>query len=340
MRLLQIVGLIIGLLIMLYVFLKRKQRRYDRTQAMLGMVVGLGLILVSVSLNVNQILARLLRMENGWNAVLFVSNLLLFFLFFYTLNQASHNRHTVNRLIRALAQQKLDRNLSATHEVLVLIPAYNEAENIGSVLRSIPSEVCDIPVNVLVAVDGGTDNTEEVARENGAMVIVNPINRGGGAALHAAYQVAQQRQSTFVVTLDADGQHRPDEMPRLVQPLINGDADFVAGSRVLGSQAGNTAIRNLGIVVFNWLITLLMGQTVTDASNAYRAFRTELLTDVNLQQNQFHTSELLIEVLKNGARYQEVPITIELRQSGETKKPRSLKYGWGFTKAIIGTWLR
>ena len=171
-------------------------------------------------------------------------------------------------------------------------------------------------------------------------MIVNPINRGGGSALRAGYQIAIENRVPIVVTLDADGQHDPSEIGKLVEPILNDEADFVNGSRILGSYEKESVIRSTGVVFFNWLITILMGERITDSSNSFRAIRTQIFSQLTLSQDQFHTSELLIDAIKKGARVKEVGITIRKRQSGTTKKPRSLKYGWGFMKAILGTWLR
>ena len=170
--------------------------------------------------------------------------------------------------------------------------------------------------------------------------MVNPINRGGGAALRAGYEIAMNYGAQIVVTLDADGQHVPAEIPLLVEPILKGEADFVNGSRVLGTFEKESAIRSLGVVVFNRLVSALMAQPITDCSNAFRAIRVEVIKKLSLEQDQFHTSEFLIDAIKKGARVVEVGITIRKRQSGTTKKPMSLVYGWGFFKAILNSWLR
>lgn len=341
MRTLQYAGIIISLLIAGYALWKRKRRRYTRLQFVLVGGMALALFLISFFPAAGDLIAGPLRMER-WNAVLSTAVLLLTLLFFYVLNIANSNSRTISRLIKAIASAEFTQeHPDGFHgEIVAIIPAYNEGDNIEGVLRRMPSEVCGLKVTTLVAVDGATDNTEAAARRMGAAVIVNPINRGGGAALRAGYEVALRSQAQIVVTLDADGQHMPEEMEVLVKPIVEGDADFVNGSRVLGSHEAESNVRVAGVFVFNWLISILMFQRITDASNAYRAVRTDVLRQLTLYQDQFHTSELLIEALKRGARVTEVPITIKKRQSGVSKKPMSFKYGWGFTKAIVGTWLR
>ena len=129
-------------------------------------------------------------------------------------------------------------------------------------------------------------------------------------------------------------------MPTLVRPVLNGEADLVNGSRVLGDFEMGSRIRHIGVHFFSWVVTIMTGQRVTDPSNGYRATRPEILRKMSLEQDQFWASELLIEALRTRARITEVPITIRARQAGESKKPPALKYGWHFSKAIIKTWLK
>lgn len=341
MREIQIVGIVVSLLLLTYIFWKRKRRKYTRTQSVLGALSAFGLLTISISPSAGDLIAGPLKMDR-WNAVLFVAFLVQQLFIFYLLNQGNRNSRTTSRLIEALASSKYSTIELRDEEcdIMVVIPAYNEAENIGDVLQRIPRVVSGLTVGVLVAVDGGTDNTEDVARNYGASVVVNPINRGGGAALRAGYEVALKTNTDIIVTLDADGQHLPEEIPQVVAPILSGEADFVNGSRVLGSHEAESQVRVAGVFLFNWLISILMFERITDASNAFRAIRSSTLSQLTLYQDQFHTSELLIEAMKENARVIEVPITIRKRQSGETKKPPSLRYGWGFTKAIVGAWLR
>lgn len=341
MREIQIVGIAVSLLLLTYIFWKRKRRKYTRIQSVLGALSAIGLLIISISPSAGDLIAGPLKMDR-WNAVLFVAFLVQQLFIFYLLNHSNHNSRTTSRLIEALASSKYSTIELRDEEcdIMVVIPAYNEAENIGDVLRRIPRTISGHAVGVLVAVDGGTDGTEDVARNHGASVVVNPINRGGGAALRAGYEVALKSNAEIIVTLDADGQHMPEEIAQVVAPILDGSADFVNGSRVLGSHEAESQVRVAGVFLFNWLISVLMFERVTDASNAFRAIRSNTLKQLTLYQDQFHTSELLIEAMKKDAKVIEVPITIRKRQSGETKKPPSLRYGWGFTKAIVGAWLR
>jgi glycosyltransferase involved in cell wall biosynthesis len=203
-----------------------------------------------------------------------------------------------------------------------------------------PGEVEGYPVVPLVIDDASEDGTSEVARAAGALVARLPIRRGGGLALRVGYEIVLHLDAAVVVTMDADGQHVADEMSLLVKPILAGEADMVNGSRVLGEFQRESLIRHVGVHFFSWLVTLLTGSRVTDVSNGYRAIRADILKNLVLDQDQFWTSELLIEVMRHRLRIVEVPITIRARASGASKKPKTFKYASNFTKAIIRTWLR
>jgi hypothetical protein len=146
--------------------------------------------------------------------------------------------------------------------------------------------------------------------------------------------------SRIVVTLDADGQHLPSEMERLVKPIIDGEVDMAHGSRVLGQAEPNARARELGIVFFNRVVSLITRTRVSDCSNGYRAVRTRVLPQLVLRQEQFHTSEFMIEAIKRGIPAKEVPVTVERRLHGHSKKPAVVRYALGFSNAIARTWLR
>lgn len=341
MRELQIAGIVISFMIGGYGLWKYKRGRYNRTNFLISLALATGLFVIALFPSAGDLVAGPLRMER-WNAVLFVTNLITLGLFFYVLNLNNSNTRAISQLVEALAYlgYKEEYQENEAGEIAVVIPAYNEEQNIGDVLQRIPKEVLGMGVQTFVVVDGGTDATEQVVRELAVPVVVNPINRGGGAALRAGYEVALESGAEIIVTLDADGQHLPEEIPNVVRPIIEDEADFVNGSRILGDFEPESRIRVLGVFLFNWLVSFLMFTRITDCSNAFRAIRADLLRKLTLRQDQFHTSEQLIEALKKGARVKEVGITIRKRQGGETKKPPSLRYGWGFAKAIITTWLR
>ncbi|MGH2710355.1 MAG: glycosyltransferase family 2 protein [Actinomycetota bacterium] len=241
--------------------------------------------------------------------------------------------------INSLTREELD-GLPAGERVVVVMPAHNEAGNIGAVLAQMPEKVEGHPVVSLVVDDASDDATARVARDAGALVARLPIRRGGGQAVRVGYELALKLDAAVVASLDADGQHDPQELPLLVEPILRGEFDMVQGSRVLGRYEKESHVRHLGVLVLSRLVSLMTGTRVTDVSNGYRALRSQTLQRLILQQDQFWTSEIIIEALRQRARIKEVPITVRARASGITKKPPPFKYGWSFLKVIVKTWLR
>jgi glycosyltransferase involved in cell wall biosynthesis len=222
----------------------------------------------------------------------------------------------------------------------VVIAAYNEADNIGRVLDSIPEQVCGLAVSVLVVVDGGGDGTEDVVRDHGAYACVAPVNRGQGAALRLGYRLARDHGARYIATIDADGQYDAGELPGLVQPLVDDEADLVTGSRRLGSSQVGDRVRAAGVVVFAGLITLLTRKRITDPAFGLRAMKAEVPAALILEQSQYQAAELLIAAILAGFRVAERPGVMRPRTSGTTKKGTNLLYGYRYARVVLATWLR
>jgi glycosyltransferase involved in cell wall biosynthesis len=208
------------------------------------------------------------------------------------------------------------------------------------VIEAMPKEVAGFSVVPIVIDDHSDDGTADAARIGGALAATLPIRRGGGMALRVGYDIALRLGADIVVTLDADGQHLPEELPVLIAPILEDRADHVNGSRMLGDFERGPMIRHAGVHFFSWIVTILTGQRITDISSGYRATRAQTLRKLILVQDQFWSSEITIEALRQRARIVEVPVTFLTRRGGESKKPKSMRYAWNFSKAIGKTWLR
>lgn len=222
----------------------------------------------------------------------------------------------------------------------VIMPAYNEADSIGRVLARMPREVAGLRVQVVVADDGSTDPTAAVARRSGALVIELPLNRGAGTALRVAYNCVAGRGARVIVTMDADGQHRPEDLERLVAPVLAHRADFVIGSRRLGAFERVSGLRSVGLGAFNRVLNLLAGTRITDCSSGYRAFAASRLPRLATVERQYHTAEMILLARRLGLRIQEVSITAPRRLAGASKKGNDLVYGLRFGRILFSHWLR
>jgi glycosyltransferase involved in cell wall biosynthesis len=236
--------------------------------------------------------------------------------------------------------------------VAIVIAAYNEAGAIGPVIEELPAQVCGLATVTIVVADGCADGTAKEAATAGAMVCDVPVNRGQGAALRLGYRLAREGGATYIVTTDADGQYNPAEIERVLAPVVAGEADFVTGSRRLGSQETRDMVRKAGVLFFAGSLSLLTGQNISDTTFGLRAMRAEVTGAVRLEQPQYQASELLIGVITHGYKVLEVPATIHRRRIGESKKGQNPLYGlhlpgvnnffYGvrFARVIYGTWWR
>jgi glycosyltransferase involved in cell wall biosynthesis len=222
--------------------------------------------------------------------------------------------------------------------IAVVIPALNEDESVGAVVRSVPTRMCGLDTEVVLIDDGSTDRTGEEARSAGALVCRLPINLGQGQALRLGYRLARERGASVIATVDADGQFDPGDVPALVAPIVAGEADFVNGSRRLGRTEAPDPARNLGLVVFGALVTVLTRVRITDPANGMRAFRAEVTKEVLLRQTQYQTAELLIGAIARGFQVRELPVTVYARAGGASKKGGNFFYGWQFGRVVLTTW--
>jgi hypothetical protein len=226
--------------------------------------------------------------------------------------------------------------------VAIVIPAYNEEPTMAGVLEELPSEMAGLATEVIVVVDGAQDATAERAEGAGALVCDVPVNVGQGVVLKLGYWLARARGAQVIATIDADGQYMGAELERLVEPIVAGRADFVNGSRRLGTELTTDPLRHAGVIFFGGLVSLLVRQRITDPACGLRAMRSEVSEAVTLTQPQYQTSELLIGTAMSGFRVVEVPTTMRDRPDGATgtKKGPNLLYGLRFARAVLGTWLR
>lgn len=190
----------------------------------------------------------------------------------------------------------------------VVIAAYNEAPVIGRVV----ADLIRHRYAVAVVDDGSSDDTGRKAGAAGATVITHPVNLGQGAALQTGIEFAVGSGADFVVTFDADGQHRASDIGALLDSLKKQPADFALGSRFLGHAPAMPLARRTLLKVATWFTRLTTGLHVTDTHNGLRAMTRRGASRIDLRQNRMaHASELLDQIARSGLGYVEVPVTIE-----------------------------
>ncbi|MGH2808712.1 MAG: glycosyltransferase family 2 protein [Actinomycetota bacterium] len=343
---LRILGAVVAALLAAFAVRRYRKDQLRRGELILVAVVAGALSIAAVAPSLYDPILRGLGFEAGQErriiGLLVISNLFTLALVFRGFSRDDQLSNEVGDLVDHLAMSRFREGgrIEAMGALAVVIPAYNEEDNLPAVLGQMPEDVAGLRVVPIVIADGCTDETARTARNFDAYVICRDLRRGSGAAVRLGYQAAIEAGAKMVVTLDGDGQHDPKEMGRLVEPLLTGEADMVQGSRVLGSFEIESSARKYGVKLFARLLTTLGRTKITDPSTGYRAVTVDALRRLDLRQDQFYVSELILDAARKGFRVVEVPITMRRRASGLTKKPRTFRYAWGFSKAIMRTWLR
>ena len=344
---LRLAGMAMGLAAMFIGFRSLRSDSPSRGNDLLIMALGAAALATSAFPQLANLPSDLIDMRNKESGrlitLLIISTAALWILLMDERSKNEKMRHQFDQLVRVTAMGAFSPggDLEALQGgTVILMPAFEEEENIGKVVPRIPKTIAGAPAVTLVIDDGSGDDTAKVAAEAGAIVVRNPFNRGGGAALRLGYDAAVVLKPKVVVTMDADGQHQPEEIEQLVAPIMEGKADIIVGSRVLGTREKDSLVRWAGIHIFNGVINLLMGANITDCSSGFRAFRLEAIRGLNLVQDQYHTAELIIVAAKAGLVIKEEPIHISKRLSGTSKKGANLFYGFRFLRTVIKTWIR
>ena len=220
--------------------------------------------------------------------------------------------------------------------VAVIVPSYNEADNLPDTLAAVPREATP-DMKVIVVDDGSTDGTADVARQHGADVVISHRrNRGLGAALRTGLAAANAINARAAVYVDADGEYPPAQIPDLLKPIEDGEADYVLGSRYLGTRRTRlrqSFVRLAGNIVFTALLCLATGHRITDGQTGFRAFSRRALECAEIIHDYNYAQVLTLDLLKKGMRIREVPISYRLRTNGSSFV--SAKYLWLVPTAMV-----
>jgi glycosyltransferase involved in cell wall biosynthesis len=203
--------------------------------------------------------------------------------------------------------------------IAVVVPAKDEGATIGALLDGI-SEI-SVPGHDLYPIvvdDGSTDATAAIARGRGAEVVAHPENRGLGAAVRTGLRAAVASGAVAVAYLDADLEYAPGDIPRLVEPVLSGRADYVLGSRFRGGVRGMRLYRRVGNYAFTALLVLLTGENITDGQTGMRAFSREAADRAEIVHDYNYAQVLTLDLLRKGFRLEEVPIRYSVREHGES----------------------
>lgn len=230
-------------------------------------------------------------------------------------------------------------------KICVIVPAYNEAENIENVIVSLKTE--DPNLHVVIINDASSDDTEKIASATGlAEVISLPCNLGIGGGVQTGFKYAVRMDADIAIQFDGDGQHLASEIPKIVAPIVEGKCDVAIGSRFLDELPDNfrsTAIRRIGIRFFQFLNSLIIGQKITDNTSGFRAYNARALRFLAADYpDDYPEPEAVIAMGKAGFRMMEIPVRMKERTGGASSitSLKSVYYMVKVTLAICITAIR
>ncbi|ODS37358.1 MAG: hypothetical protein A7315_13570 [Candidatus Altiarchaeales archaeon WOR_SM1_79] len=217
-------------------------------------------------------------------------------------------------------------------KIIAAIPAHNEEATIGSVVLRAKKYVD----KVIVVDDGSRDDTAEIAELAGAEVVMHKKNKGKGAALKSGFKKAKEFNPDFVVCLDSDAQHNPDEIPVLINTMINEDADIVIGSRFLKKSVKNLpSYRRFGQKVLDFFTNIVSGTNISDTQSGFRCFSKKSIEKLRFNQTGLDTeSGILAEAKEHGLKTKEVSISVRY-DLDKTSKKHPISHGLGIIVSII-----
>jgi len=313
---------------------------FVKTDFAFAIILSVGLLTLAWAPAVVDYIGSLLSIQQRLITLVVLINTSSLLAILYLTTLGRNNRGRINELTRKLSVNEAPKTDGGQPTIYIIIPAYNEADTIPSIIHSLPETIRGYKITPLVVSDGSADETAQRANVGDAIVVEHAINQGQGGALQTGFEIAESNGADIVVTMDADGQHPVEELTQIISPIINGEAEYVMGSRHLGTDdSDNSIVRQSGIQTFTMLINVLTKANITDCTNGYRAIHGEYLPEMTLTEERFSAPELIIEARKQGLRIKEVPITIEAREEGESKKPQ-LGYAFGLFRTIMTTWIR
>ena len=199
---------------------------------------------------------------------------------------------------------------------LAIVPALNEEDSVARVIDEL--RAFDPGLDVVVVDDGSVDRTAAIAREKGAYVLKLPFNLGIGGAMQTGFRFAFERGYDLAVQIDGDGQHDPSELPKILRPLLDDEADIVVGSRFTGDGAFRSSFsRRIGIRIFAWTVSAVVRQKVTDTTSGFRAVnRQGIRLFAADYPHDYPEVEATVMVVKHRLRLKEVPVTMRERAGG------------------------
>ncbi len=211
-------------------------------------------------------------------------------------------------------------------KILIVIPAYNEAENIEKVIKEIKKDINY--ADILIINDCSTDNTVNIVKKNNVKCITNAFNMRYAMAVQTGIKYAYENDYDYVIQMDADGQHIASEAEKMYKELKKSDADIVIGSRYLKDMGYPCPLfRRIGTKMFEWIIKIFTGKRIADPLSGFQCLNKAVIKRYAKMGNypEFPDANLVIEMLLNGYKIEEVPVKMRIRENGVSMHSGILK---------------
>ena len=215
-------------------------------------------------------------------------------------------------------------------KITVGIPAYNEEKNIAKII----SRIKDVTQSIIVCDDHSTDDTNKIAKSMGVDVITHSRNMGYGSAIKSIFAKAKEIDSDILVTMDADGQHRIEDLKKILEPVLSGTVDICIGSRFLEKNVENVpSYRKVGIKVLTKLTNVSLKESITDSQSGFRAYAKKAISEIiPTESGMAISNEILLKASNLNLRIGEVPIVV--LYDGDTSTHNPVSHG---TSVFIST---
>lgn len=206
-------------------------------------------------------------------------------------------------------------------KIIITIPAYNEEKTIGDLIKSIHKTMKKTKYNyeIICVNDGSTDKTAMLAKKAGATIFSHPYNYGLAETFRTEMEVALKNKGDIIVHIDADFQYKPEDIPKMIEPIIKDEADLVLGSRFMGHIDKMPFVKRLGNILFSKVISNITKVKITDCQTGFRTFTNEFARKIKIISDHTYTQEMIIKAIKEKFRVKEIPVYFGRRLHGKSR---------------------
>jgi len=325
-------------------YAKRKQR-LGNSFFIIILIFWISIFTISFDPRILDSILNLIGLDNRAQFLLILSLVFIVYLLLQQTTKTKNISFNLYNIVRDIAISNFKKEFSNVYPNLaIVIVAKNESSTIGDVIDKIKSLEIPISYKILVVNDGSADDTEQIAKRKGALVVKHVHNLGIGAATKTGYLAAALLKSEFIINIDADGQHDPSYIPKMVSILKNNEADLVYGSRFAQeSDYKTTMARSIGNKFYTSLVNHLGKISITDVNTGYRGIKTDKLESIYFISENNFAIELAIRGGRNRLKITEIATKSSQRTSGHSqfhKLEKFLIYNINAIKQILNAYFR